>query len=203
MLAESTRYTRTIELIDAANAADPNREIDATSGDEFPKELLYGRRMSEMLERFAPEASGAVCIAVRAQHIQRWKIPRADFPKTSLGYKQWRTQLYKFHSETAGELMKQAGYDDEFIVRVKTSIGKLGIKINPEAQMLEDVANLVFIEHYLSGFAAQHPEYDKAKWIDILQKTWKKMSPAGRTFALSEIRLPEALAPLIVEAVGD
>ena len=202
MPADPSRHARVIELIDAANAADPNREIDAASGDEFPKELLYGRRMSVMLDRFAPDASEAVRIAVRAQHIQRWKIPRADFPKTPFGYKQWRTRLYKFHAETVGELMRQTGFDDPMIARVETIVGKLGIKVNPETQLLEDVANLVFIEHYLTGFAAQHPEYDKAKWIDILQKTWKKMSPAGRDFALSGISLPAALAPLILEAVG-
>ena len=201
MISDPARYQKIIELFDAANAEDPNRE--SADGKEFPKELLYGMRMSGMLERFAPAASEAVRIAVRAQHIQRWKSPRADFPKTPFGYKQWRTRLYKFHAETAGQLMQQAGYDEEMIARVKTIIGKLGIKVNPETQMLEDVANLVFIEHYLSGFAAQHPEYDKAKWIDILQKTWKKMSSAGQAFALTKISLPAHLAPLIIEAVGN
>lgn len=202
MPADSPRYAKVIELIDAANAADPHREIDAASGTQQPKELLYGLRMTQMLERFAPQASEAVRIAVRAQHIRRWQIPRSDYPQTPFGYKQWRTRLYKFHAETAGELMRQAGYDEEMIARVEKIIGKLGIKVNPETQLLEDVANLVFIEHYLAGFAAQHPEYDKAKWIDILQKTWKKMSAEGQAFALTQIALPAGLAGLIVEAVG-
>lgn len=201
MTTDPARFERAIALFDAANSEDPRQET-GPDGKRYPRELLYAHRMSEMLARYAPDAPEAVKLAVRAQHIQRWKIPRSEFPKTPFGYKQWRTRLYKFHAESAGALMAQAGYGEEEIARVRTSVGKLGIKVNPETQMLEDVANLVFIEHYLTGFAAQHPEYDKAKWIDILQKTWKKMSPAGQAFALSKIALPAALAPLIVEAVG-
>ena len=194
------RFDCAVALFDAANAQDPNLESD--DGDTTPKELFYSIRMSEMLLRFAPEAGEAIRLAVRAQHIQRWKIPRSDFPRTTFGYKQWRSRLYKFHAETAGQLMRKAGYDEEVIERVGNSIAKLGIKVNPEAQMLEDVANLVFLEHYLTGFVAQHPEYDEAKWSNILQKTWKKMSPQGRAFALSKIRLPESLTPLITKSLG-
>ena len=194
------RFDCAVALFDAANAQDPN--LESVNGDTIPKELLYSIRMSEMLLRFAPEASEAICLAVRAQHIQRWKIPRSDFPRTTFGYKQWRSRLYKFHAETAGQLMRKAGYDEEMIGRVGNSVAKLGIKVNPETQILEDVADLVFLEHYLTGFAAQHPEYDEAKWSNILQKTWKKMSPQGRAFALSKIRLPESLTPLITKSLG-
>jgi len=200
MTADSECSDRAIALFDAANAEDPN--IETADGRPHPKELLYARRMSEMLGRFAPDASEAVRLAARAQHIQRWKIPRNDYPKTPVGYKQWRTTLYKFHAETAGLLMRQAGCDDELINRVKTIVSKQGIKANPETQMLEDVVDLVFMEHYLSDFAASHPEYDEAKWLDILKKTWKKMSPDGRAAALSKIKLPEHLLPVIQKAVG-
>jgi len=200
MIAESEHYIRAIALFDAANGEDPNTETEA--GRQYPKELLYAQRMSEMLERFAPDAPEVVRLAVRSQHIQRWKIPRKDYPMTPQGYQLWRTTLYRFHADTAGRLMKQAGYDDEMIERVKKVVGKRGLKVNPETQMMEDVVDLVFIEHYLTGFAAQHPEYDEAKWLDILRKTWKKMSPAGHEAALSKIKLPEHLVPLIQKAVG-
>lgn len=200
MTAASECYDRAMALFDAANAEDPN--LETADGEQHPKELLYARRMSEMLGRFAPAAEEAVRLAVRAQHIQRWKIPRSDYPKTPVGYKQWRTGLYKFHAETAGRLMQQAGCDDDLIARVKSIVAKQGIKVNPETQMLEDVVDLVFMEHYLADFAAKHPEYDEAKWIDILQKTWKKMSPQGREAALSKIKLPEHLLPLIKKAIG-
>ena len=200
MIADPERFARAIALFDAANGEDPNSEAEA--GKEYPKELLYAHRMSEMLSRFAPDAAEAVQLAVRSQHIQRWKIPRKDYPMTPAGYQRWRTTLYQFHAETAGKLMMEAGYDDEMIARVKQVVGKRGLKVNPETQMMEDVVDLVFMEHYLVGFAAQHPEYDEEKWLDILRKTWKKMSPSGHEAALSKIKLPEALLPLILKAVG-
>ena len=193
-------YQAAVAAIDQANAEDPNREV--ADGKEYPKELLYSQRMTEMQERYIPDASEAVKLAVRAQHIQRWKIPRSSYPMDKQGYLQWRTGLYKFHADTAGEIMKQAGYDDEMIERVRKIVGKKGLKVNPETQLMEDVVDLVFIEHYLTGFVAQHPEYDEAKWIPIIRKTWQKMSSRAHEFALSgNIRMPEALVPLILKAV--
>jgi len=195
-----TIFQKAIDAFDKANGEDPNKEI--FEGKECPKELLYAQRMTEMQERFAPKASEAVKLAVRAQHIQRWKIPRKDYSMDKPGYMMWRTTLYKFHAETAGNLMKESGYDDEMISRVKTIVGKKELKTNPETQMMEDVVDLVFIEHYMMAFAEQHPEYDEAKWILIIRKTWNKMSPRAHEFALSgKIRLPEALVPLILKAV--
>ena len=193
-------YQAAIAAFDKANMEDPNRET--FDGKDYPKELLYAQRMTDMLERYAPEASEAVKLAVRAQHIQRWKTPRSSYPMDKQGYLQWRTGLYKFHADTAGRLMQEAGYDDGMVERVKKIVGKKGLKVNPETQLMEDVVDLVFLEHYLTGFAAQHPEYDEAKWIPIIRKTWEKMSKRAHEFALSgKIRLPEALVPLILKAV--
>ncbi|HTJ97903.1 MAG TPA: DUF4202 domain-containing protein [Rhodocyclaceae bacterium] len=195
------RFEQAIALFDAANAADPNFEDDA--GQARPKELLYAERMSAMLARFNPQASEAVKLAVRAQHIKRWTVPRNTYPMTPIGYKEWRTGLYKFHADTAGELMQQAGYDEEAIGRVKKIVAKRGIKVNEETQLMEDVVSLVFLEHYLVGFVALHPEYDEAKWCDIIKKTWQKMSAEGREFALSgAINLPQDFVPLIVKAIS-
>jgi hypothetical protein len=195
-------YQAAIAAFDQANSEDPNKEM--YDGKEYPKELLYARRMSEMQQRYVPEASEAVKLAVRAQHIQRWKVPRSNYPMDKPGYKLWRTGLYKFHAETAGRVMKEAGYDDEMIARVKTIVSKKGLKVNPETQLMEDVVDLVFIEHYIVGFVAQHPEYDEAKWIEIIRKTWEKMSSGAHEFALAgKIKLPEALLPLILKAVQD
>jgi hypothetical protein len=194
------RFQAAIAAFDQANAEDPNKE--KTDGKEYPKELLYSQRMSEMQERYAPEASEAVKLAVRAQHIQRWKISRSAYPMDRIGYLQWRTGLYKFHAETAGRIMQEAGYDDEMIARVKSIVSKKGLKVNPETQLMEDVVDLVFIEYYMAGFAAQHPEYEEAKWIQIIHKTWQKMSTRAHDFALAgKIKLPEALVPLILKAV--
>jgi hypothetical protein len=155
-----------------------------------------------MQERYIPEASEAVRLAVRAQHIQRWKVPRNSYPMDKTGYLQWRTGLYKFHADTVGSIMQEAGYDEEMIERVRKIVGKKGLKVNPETQQMEDVVDLVFIEHYLTGFVAQHPEYDEEKWIPIIRKTWQKMSAQAHEFALGgKIKLPEALVPLILKAV--
>lgn len=190
-------FHRAFELFDAANAEDPNLE------DGQPKELLYARRMTEMIGRFAPDAPEAVQLAVRAQHIQRWKVPRANYPMDKAGYYQWRTGLYKFHAETAARLLQEAGYDQALIERVKAAVSKTGIKANPETQMLEDVTDLVFIEYYMLGFAGQHAEYSEEKWLDIIRKTWNKMSDNAHAFALSgKLKLPEPLVPLITKAVS-
>jgi len=194
-------FDKTIALIDAANSEDPNQEH--ADGKAWPKELLYSHRMSDMLERYKPEADEVGRISVRAQHIRRWKSPRSDFPMNRQGYLQWRTQLYKFHAEQAAALMAEAGYDEASIERVKKAVGKRAVKVNPDTQLLEDVAALVFIEHYMQAFADKHPEYDEAKWIDIIQKTWKKMSEEAQQFALSgRLKLPEPLVPLIQKALA-
>ncbi len=202
MSQQQSAFDKAIALIDAANSDDPNQE--SVAGKVWPKELLYSHRMSDMLQRFAPDAGDAVKLAVRAQHVQRWKSRRDAYPMDRQGYLRWRTGLYKFHAETAGELLAQAGYDQAFIERVKQAVGKRALKINPDSQRLEDVADLVFIEHYMLGFAAKHPEYDKEKWLVIIRKTWKKMSDEARQFALSGgVEFPEPLLPLIQEAVSD
>lgn len=194
-------YEKTVELIDAANSEDPNKvEVE---GKEWPKELLYSHRMSDMLQRFAPEADDAMKIAIRAQHIQRWKSPRENYSMDRIGYLQWRKDLYTFHADTVGELMKQAGYDDAEIQRVKLAVAKKHLKSNDDTQLLEDVTDLVFIEHYMLEFAGKHGEYSEEKWIDIIQKTWKKMSDKAHEFALSGgITLPEPLVPLIQKALS-
>jgi hypothetical protein len=197
MTENQERFTQALALFDAANAQDPNQD------EGQPKELLYAKRMSDMIARFASEASEAAQLAVRAQHIQRWKVPRNTYPMTKEGYHAWRTGLYTFQADTAGDLMRQAGYDEAMIERVKKAVGKRGIKSNPDTQMLEDVASLVFIEHYMLAFAQSKPEYDEAKWLEIIRKTWKKMSKNAQAFALSgKLKLPEPLVPLITKAIS-
>lgn len=193
---------KAIELIDNANREDPNQE--QADGKSWPKELLYSHRMSEMLERYAPEADDAIRLAVRAQHIQRWQTPRDSYPEGRQGYLQWRAGLYKFHAETAATLCAQAGVPEETIERVRQAVGKRALKVNADTQLLEDVIDLVFIEHYMLDFAGKHPEYDEAKWLDIIRKTWRKMSERAHAFALSgKVRLPEPLVPLIQKAIAE
>jgi hypothetical protein len=201
MSQQQSALDKSMALIDAANSEDPNRET--ADGKDWPKELLYSHRMSDMLQRFAPDADDAMRLAIRAQHIQRWKSPRDAYPMDRIGYLQWRKDLYKIQAQTAADLLVQAGYGDDVISRVRQAVAKERIKENPDTQLLEDVTDLVFIEHYMLAFAGKHPEYDEEKWLDIIRKTWKKMSDRAQQFALSgSIRLPEPLVPLIRKAVA-
>lgn len=176
------RLQQTFQAIDAANSADPNQIewLDHTQ----PAALVYGWRMTERLQQFAPDASEELQIAARAQHIERFKIPRDTYPKTKQGYHRWRRELADFHAQRIGEIMQQ-DYPQDLIERVQTLITRklrpAQMKQDPECQTLEDVVCLVFIEHYLEEFAATQPE---DKLPTIIQKTWAKMSPQGQQAAL-------------------
>ena len=168
--------------IDEANRKDPHTENAA--GVEYPKELLYARRMSAWLQRLRPEASAALRIAVRAQHLERWVVPRDRFPPGRTGYLRWRTTLGAHHAERTAALMRETGFDGATLAAVAALLRKEGLaRAAPDSdvQALEDCACLVFLESYLGPFADRHPP---AKVADILAKTWRKMSPAARNAAL-------------------
>ena len=167
------------DRFDAANACDPHDEL--SDGQSVPRELLYARRMTAWLERVEPDASEALRLAARAQHIRRWEIPRGSYPMTRAGYHQWRTRLGQFHAQLAGEILREVGYDEPTVSRVQSLIRKERLKQDAEAQTLEDVICLVFLESYFADFAKQH---DDEKVIGILRKTWRKMSRRGHRLAM-------------------
>lgn len=185
----------TLAAFDAANQQDPNHEL--INGQAVPKEWIYGQRMSERLAAFCPEPSIELQLAVRAQHICRWKIPRSDYPMDRQGYKRWRSDLAQFHGETAATIMVDNGYDEAATQRVKDLLLKRGLKRDEEVQTLEDVACLVFLEHHLEEFAAKH---DEEKLVDIIRKTWNKMSPNGHEAAL-RLPLSEAMLTLVTKSL--
>ncbi len=194
-------FDKAVSLIDAANSEDPNSET--IDGKVWPKELCYSYRMSEMLERYKPQADHVTQLAIRGQHIQRWKSPRSDYPMDRKGYHQWRSSLYTFHADSVAALMAEAGYDEESLARVKKAVGKKELKLNEDSQLLEDVASLVFIEHYMLALAEKYPEYKEEKWLDIIRKTWRKMSEDAHMFVISgKVKLPESLVPLVQKAIS-
>ena len=202
MPSQSSSFEKALRAIDDANRADPT-QVEA-DGKSWPKELLYSERMTDMLERYAPDADEAQRLAIRAQHIERWKSPRSDYPMDRIGYLKWRKDLYKIQGATAARLAREAGYGDEVATRVENAVAKKNLKNNPDTQLLEDVTDLVFMEHYLLEFVGKHPDYSEEKWIDIIRKTWNKMSPQAHAFVLAgNIELPESLEPLVLTAVAD
>lgn len=197
MTADPKRFEAAIARIDAANAEDPN--IEEANGETHPKEWLYGQRMTAWLDRLAPDAGEALKLAARAQHIRRWAIPRRDYPMTRTGYLKWRTTLYRFHAEEASGILREVGYDDATVAAVGSLLRKERLKRDDDAQCLEDVACLVFLEHHLADFA---PQYDEQKVLTILRKTWKKMSPRGQA-AASRFVLPPAARALLDRALSE
>jgi hypothetical protein len=196
MPTDVERFNRAIHCFDEANAEDPQLEV--VDGASYPKELLYARRMTTWLDRFAPDASEALRLAARCQHIRRWMIPRSRYPMDRRGYLQWRTALATFHGETAAEILRQVGYDEALIGRVRSLLRKEGLKRDPEVQCLEDVICLVFLESYCADFAKHH---DTAKMLPIIRKTWEKMSPRGREVART-LNLPEQVNRLVEVALA-
>ncbi len=178
-LADPSRLERTLAAFDVANQEDPRSEVDE-NGNEAPKELLYAQRMSRVLTEYAPNASEALRLATRCQHIRRWTVPRDSYPMDRKGYLRWRTYLKKFHGELAAEIMEAEGYDAATIGQVVDLLNKKNLKRDPEMQTLEDVICLVFLQFYFGDFLAQHSE---EKVISVAAKTWGKMSEAGHAAA--------------------
>ncbi|PIW63874.1 MAG: DUF4202 domain-containing protein [Candidatus Omnitrophica bacterium CG12_big_fil_rev_8_21_14_0_65_45_16] len=189
------RFQTAIYQIDEANRKDPNRESNGRVLQ--PKEFLYAERMSAWVRRLNPHASEALMLAARAQHICRWVIPRGEYPMTRVGYLEWRTRLKQFHAQQTSAILKEAGYDVETIKRVEALIKKEKLKTDREAQLLEDAACLVFLENGLADFARKHEE---SKVIDILQKTWQKMSEAGHQAALA-LAMPPHVRKIVEKAL--
>lgn len=195
-MTDLTRLDATLTAFDEANLQDPNTEL--VDGKAVAKEWIYAQRMSTQLHKFSDVPSEALQLATRSQHICRWKIPRSDYPMDRSGYKKWRLDLAQMHGDIAGEIMAAQGYDESIITRVKDLLLKRSLKRDEEVQALEDVVCLVFIEFYLEDFASKH---DEEKLIDIIRKTWNKMSTKGHEAAL-KLPLSQAMLSLVTKALS-
>src|ERR1051326_1363617 len=189
-------YSRAQTLIDQAHSADPTRAADGRAA-----ELVYAERMENWVKRLVSDATPLLRLAARCQHLERWSVPRASFPMDRPGYLAWRRSLYTKQAERARALLLEAGVAAAEAAEVATWVSKTGLKTNPGTQALEDAACLVFLENEIGAFAAQHADYPREKFVDILRKTWRKMSPAAQAAALA-LELPPGIAALVHEAVG-
>jgi len=193
---DKTRFEKALAVFDQYNAKDPNQED--VKGLLVPKELAYAQRMTDRLLKFFPGASGYLQLAARGQHIGRWEIARSQYPMDKKGYFQWRNKLKEHHAAIVEPILKDSGFDDREIEKVKSLILKKELAVNPETQTLEDVICLVFLEYYCEEFAARHKD---EKVIDILRKTIKKMSTTA-IHAVAEIHLTDKIKSMIYEASG-
>lgn len=174
------RLQAVLAAIDAANGADPAGEA-----------LAYGLRMTEELARLVPDASEALQIATRGQHVERWLLPRGDYPAGKEGYLAWRREQGRRHGARVAGMMAAAGYDAAAQEQVAAMLRKEGLKRDPQVQALEDVICFTFLRWYFAPFAAKHTPEAVA---EIVEKTARKMSAEGRARALADFDLPADLA---------
>lgn len=197
VVPDAAHFAEAMRRFDAANAMDPNAE--SWQGRSFPKELLYAERMTHWLAQLDPNASEPLQLAARCQHIRRWEIPRDRYPMDRVGYLRWRTALYEHHAAFASDILREVGYHPTTIDRVASMLRKKNLKQDSDAQTLEDVACLVFLEFYFADFAKGHEAH---KVVAILQRTWKKMSPRAHAAAMKLVeRLPADARQLIAQAM--
>ncbi|KAL1620424.1 hypothetical protein SLS54_006211 [Diplodia seriata] len=189
----STPYEKALAAIDAAHALDPKKVTPADGGSEgVPYELHYANKMTAYLDKHTPATSEPLRLAVRAQHLRRWEVPRDSYPMTKLGYHSWRNALKKRQAEIAKNICAEAGYGEADAERVAALVRKEGLNRSDDAevQVLEDVACLVFLDDQFEEFETH---YDEEKIITILRKTWGKMGERGHELAL---QIPMAGRPL-------
>ncbi|MFT7032763.1 MAG: hypothetical protein ACJA2S_001264 [Cyclobacteriaceae bacterium] len=187
---------KVLAKIDEINSKDPNIEqLDTKS---YPKEVLYSRRMTEMLNEFVTSPSVSLQVASRGQHIQRWAIPRSDYSMNKKGYMKWRTVLKTYHAELLSDLLEGEGAEQSVVDQVRLLISKRKLKTDLESKTLEDVICLVFLKYYFAGFAKKH---DEEKIIDIVRKTWAKMTEDGHTAAL-KLPFGDVELSLVKKALG-
>jgi hypothetical protein len=189
-------FDRARVLIDAAHGADPARTADGRAA-----ELVYADNVEKWIMRIVPGADASLRIAARCQHLERWLVPRSTFPVGKPGYLAWRRSLYVKQAECARRLLSEAGVAPAVAADIAIWVSKTGLKTNAGTQALEDAAVLVFLESEIRAFTAQHADYPREKFVDILRKTWRKMSPRAQELALA-MDLPPAISDLVREALA-
>lgn len=194
------RLQLAIERFNQLNARDPQQIVVSESGSPVlrPRELVQAERLEAWILRLAPDASVPLRLAARCQHLERWKYPRSDYPEGRIGYLKWRKELARLHAERATEILRDVGFEEDVIEAVRLINLKQGIKSNSETQLMEDALCLAFLEHEFAEFATK---YDDAKVIDIVQKTWRKMSDRAHEEAL-KLELPPAALQLVQRALS-
>ena len=193
---QASEVDSAIALFKRQNARDPNQIV--VDGRAQPRQLVQAERIFAWVLRLNPEASDALRLAAYAQHVRRWEIPRETFPSGRVGYLKWRKELAKFHADLAADTLHEAGVAPDTIAAVRRLNLKQGLTTNPDTQTIEDALCLAFLEFEFDEFAEKHPP---EKVIDILRKTWRKMSPRAHAAALALVLSPSS-RQLVETALG-
>lgn len=193
---DNERTLAAIQAFDRANAEDPNSVV--VDGVQRPKELVHAERLSAWVDLLEPNASEPLRLASRCQHICRWQTPRSDYPEGRKGYLQWRAGLQKFHAATAAAILQELGYDKHTISDVRRINMKKGLGKEHDTQVMEDALCLSFLAHEFEEFMTKHSD---EKLVDIVKKTWRKMSVSARDEAL-QLRYSARATTLIKAALS-
>lgn len=117
LIKPMTKLTTAFQQFDNYNKKDPN--VFTWNKVAYPQEYFLALKLHEWVLKLEPDASEALLLASRSQHIGRWETPRESYPDGRDGYLKWRKDLALFHSEKAGAIMEEVGYDTEQIARVE------------------------------------------------------------------------------------
>lgn len=196
MSAADDRRSRAIAAFRAANALDPN-QVDV-AGTLRPKELVDAERLAAWIARLEPAPSEALVLAAHCQHLRRWELPRESHEPGRIGYLTWRKALARFHADQAAEILRGVGYDELLVAEVRRINLKQGLHTNADVQTMEDALCLSFLEHELEEFATR---YESDKVVEIIRKTWGKMSERAHVVALS-LALPSRSGSLVATALN-
>lgn len=122
---------------------------------------------------------------------------------TRPGYLTWRAKLKSQAAAQVAELLESPTIDPPIPAeerdRVAALIRKEQLSSDPDTQVLEDAACLVFLDDQFDDFEKKE-EIDEDKMVGILKKTWVKMSEPGRQLAL-QMQLSDRAKVLIGKAL--
>lgn len=173
-------------------------DIVSWEGVIYPSEYFYALKLYEWVKKLDPGASEVLLLASRSQHIGRWEIARNSYPEGRVGYLKWRSDLSRFHADKSSEILRSVNYDEQTILRVSEIIRKQKLKNDPEVQTIENALCIVFLKYQFDDLIAK---LSTDKMVDILRKTWGKMSEPGQQAALT-LEFSEQGKALIAEALG-
>lgn len=185
-MSTDDRLRQAIERFERMHGEDPTQRA-----------ATYHETLVSWVDRLEPQPSEAVLLAAHCQHLGRHQRPRAAYPEGAAGYRRWRAEAARQHAADAAAVLREVGYGDELVQRVGGLLEKRDLRSDPDTQLLEDAVCLTFLELELEAFASKHPD---EKVVDILKKTWRKMTPRGHEAAHKLARgLPVKLTALLAE----
>ncbi|CAE7226601.1 unnamed protein product [Symbiodinium natans] len=165
-----------------------------------PEDIAYGKEV----EKWCLEIAGgqaavgpALLVAARAHKIEKAAVRRSQFPGSEEGHAQWKATLKQKQEMRLKPILAKAGWGSDAIERVTALLSMDGPREDKDMQVIEDATCLVFLETDLRSMKIE----DHTKLVDLLHKTWVKMSPRAQQKALL-LEYDAALLHCLIEAIA-